>query len=119
MTDEAIGQFLNFIGEVLDRDEQFTVLWDVRGRAFPSMKQFKRVIAYLEADGRSEKWDKGCQGNAAIIKNPILRVTANVMASIAAPPQPFRTLKTEEAATAWTREKCNEVHDWTGAKSQS
>ena len=39
LTDDAIEQFLAFIGECLDRDEAFTVLWHVKGGAFPSMKQ--------------------------------------------------------------------------------
>ena len=39
LTDDAIEEFLAFIGKCLDRDEAFTVLWHVKGGAFPSMKQ--------------------------------------------------------------------------------
>ena len=90
LSDETIDTVIEFLDEVLmeEIDVPFSICWDVRSGAFPSMKQFKRVQQYLGQDGRTEVWDSRVQGNAAVIRNRLLRGTARLMASIARPPQP-------------------------------
>ena len=112
LTDEAIEEFLSFIGETLDHGKPFSVLWNVQGGAFPSMKQFRRVIQYLEEDNRSEKWDELVQGNVAIIRSPILRGAAKLMTAISNPPQPSFICNDEEKALNFAKEKLHEAKDW-------
>ena len=88
------------------------MLWNVQGGAFPSMKQFRRVIQYLEEDNRSEKWDELVQGNVAIIRSPILRGAAKLMTAISNPPQPSFICNDEEKALNFAKEKLHEAKDW-------
>mmetsp|Transcript_14082 Transcript_14082/g.24771 ORF Transcript_14082/g.24771 Transcript_14082/m.24771 type:complete len:279 (-) Transcript_14082:50-886(-) len=111
-TDEAIDSFLEFLQVVFDESsEPFSVLWDLRGRALPSMKQFKRVIAWLNEKGRAHMWDSRVQGNVGIICNPIVRATVRVMISIANPPQPSKVCSNEEQALLFAREHFQKACD--------
>lgn len=113
MTDEAIETFLEFLDEVFaGPDEPFSVLWDVRGGAFPTIPQFKRVIAWLDEGDNSATWDRRVQGNAAIIRNPIFRAGARLMVKVAKPPQPSFICKSEPAALEFARETCGTARSW-------
>lgn len=119
MTDEAVAEFSNaFLKDVLDLGVPFSVLWDCRSGAFPSMKQFKTVLASLDTphtDGistRSEVWDARVQGNAIILSNPILRGTVRLMAGISRPPQPTHVGADLDGALAFARERCQVARDW-------
>lgn len=113
MTDEAIESFLEFLDQVLTEDgEPFSVLWNVRGDAFPSLKQFRRVIAWLDDNDRTANWDRLVQGNVAVIRKPLLRAGAKLMVSIAKPPQPSFVCSDEEGAFAWARDHCKEARSW-------
>lgn len=113
MTDAAIETFLEFLDEVFTQsDEPFSVLWNVRGGAFPTIAQFKTVIAWLDKDDRSTSWDRRVQGNAAIIRSPLLRAGARLMVSIAKPPQPSLVCNDEEKALQWARDTCSEAREW-------
>ena len=114
MTDEAISSFLDFMTDAMALDAPFTCFWDMsaKGCAFPSMKQFRRVIQYLEEDNRSEKWDELVQGNVAIIRSPILRGAAKLMTAISNPPQPSFICNDEEKALNFAKEKLHEAKDW-------
>ena len=113
MTDAAIATFLEFLDEVFTQsDEPFSVLWNVRGGAFPTIAQFKTVIAWLDKDDRSTSWDRRVQGNAAIIRSPLLRAGARLMVSIAKPPQPSLVCNDEEKALQWARDTCSEAREW-------
>ena len=114
MTDAAIEEFLQFLDEVFEESEEpFSVLWNVRGAAFPTIKQFRRVIAWLDTNDRTALWDRRVQGNAAIIRGPLLRTAARLMVSIAQPPQPSFVCSDEESALKWAQEHCNEARSWT------
>jgi hypothetical protein len=112
LTDDAIEEFLAFIGKCLDRDEAFTVLWHVKGGAFPSMKQFRRVLSWLAADGHAEAWDANVQGNVAVIRSPLLRGVARLMTSISKPPQPSYVTSDTEDALKFTQENLQEARNW-------
>ena len=113
MTDEAIEAFLDFLEDVYERsDVPFSVCWDVRGGAFPSKKQFRRVVAWLDADGNGETWDERVQGNAAIIQNPFLRGAARLITSIAQPPQPSIVCREPHRALEFARDRCAEARSW-------
>lgn len=120
VTDESIENFLAFLDEVLmaGGEVPFSICWEVRGGAFPSMKQFQRVQQYLGQPGRTEAWDSRVQGNAAVITNRFLRGTARLMASIARPPQPSHVGSTAESALSWARDTCTEARDYTSIKKQ-
>jgi hypothetical protein len=112
LTDDAIEQFLGFLGAVLDRGEPFSVLWHVDGGAFPSMKQFRRVIAWLDEDQRSARWDELVQGNVAIIRSRLLRGAARLMTKISNPPQPSHVTGDAESALAFAKEHLSEARVW-------
>ena len=46
------------------------------------MKQFRRVIGWLEEGDRAARWDALVQGNVAIIRSPILRGAARLWANL-------------------------------------
>ena len=112
LTDDAIETFLGFVGEVLDHGEPFSVLWNVEGGAFPSMKQFKRVMQYLDEDNRGAKWDALVQGNVAIIRQPLLRYTSKLFIAIAKPPQPSHVCSTPEQAAAFAKKTFTEAKSY-------
>jgi hypothetical protein len=117
MSDATIDMFLEFVEDSLALEEPFSVLWDVSkpGCAFPSRKQFRRVIAWLNADAaprrglRAEAYDKAVQGHALVVTNGILRAGIRFMNSIARAPQPVAVVKNHEAAFAFARDKLLEA----------
>ena len=66
LTDDAIEEFLAFIGKCLDRDEAFTVLWHVKGGAFPSMKQV--CAAHARPSTRCLRSAFFCRGTNALAR---------------------------------------------------
>lgn len=71
ITDEVIEGFVEFLDEVFDStDVPFSVCWEVRGKAFPTMKQFKRVVSWLGENDRSASWDARVQGNVRATQYP-------------------------------------------------
>ncbi len=118
LTDEAVDQFLNFLGTVLARDEPFSVLWNVQGGAFPSMAQFRRVIAWLDEEGHCERWDGLVQGNVAVIRSPLLRGAVRVMKAIANPPQPSHVCSTEHEALTFAADTFREARSYVTSREQ-
>ena len=90
MTDLAIDNFLVFLDEALALEEPFTVLWDIGtpGCAFPSMRQFYKVMGWMNSGDHAVEWDKRVKGHGLVVSSKILRGAIRVMASIARAPQP-------------------------------
>lgn len=107
MTDESVLRFLAFVQQVLERGQPWSLCWDVQGRAFPSMAQFRLVMDWLE-DGRAEQWDEQNQAIVAIVPNPIVRGAAKVLKAIADPPHPTRICKDDTLALSFVRESGKE-----------
>ena len=118
MTDDAVRRFLGFIEECFAHEQPFSVLWDVRGKAFPSMAQFRIVINWLDEGGRASKWDDLVQGHALLIPNRIVRPIVRLMASLAKPPQPYQIVATPEEAHAFAREQLTEARSWSTQASR-
>jgi hypothetical protein len=119
LTDEAVEKFLaGFLQDVIDQGEPYSVLWDCRSGAFPSLDQFKTVIAWLDAtperadEPRSITWDALVQGNSILVRNPLLRATIRLMAAISRPPQPTHVGSTLESALEFAQAKCKEARTW-------
>lgn len=118
LTDDAITELLDFLEDVFDTTEgPFSILWEVRGRAFPSMKQFWRVVDWLGRDGRHLQWDERVQGNAAVIRSRLLRGTARLMVRVTRPPQPSHIASDVEGAHAWARDHLTVAQDFRDGKS--
>ena len=100
MTDEAISSFLQFMTDGMALGKPYTCLWDMsaQGCAFPSMGQFRRVIAWFETDNHSDEWDKLVRGHALVVTNPILRKAIQFMNSVARAPCPVSVVKDREDA---------------------
>ena len=113
---DDIERFLQFLQDALDAELRFTVLWDTRGAAFPSNQQFRRVIAWLEEDGRAEVWDDRVQGNALIIRSAVVRTGMRLMAAVARAPQPIHVGSDVESAFAFARDKCTIARSWSSEK---
>ena len=121
LTDVAIEKFLDsFLGEALMLGTPCTVLWDCQSGAFPSLKQFRMVIAWLDRsdDGsgggqggklRAAVWDELVQGNAILLRNPLLRSVVRLMHSISRAPQPLYIGTDEDAALAFARDECRPI----------
>jgi hypothetical protein len=115
LSDHAIETFMEFLEKVFDEcDEPFSVLWDARGGAFPTMSHARRVMAWMaENDGAYGKaWDSRIQGSAVIIQNPLMRNLARVMLKLVNPPQPVCICKSEDKAMAFAQETFTEARDW-------
>uniref|UniRef100_A0A7S0LL54 Uncharacterized protein n=1 Tax=Coccolithus braarudii TaxID=221442 RepID=A0A7S0LL54_9EUKA len=106
MTDAAVDQFLGFLEQLLVTDGSFSVLWDCRGGAFPSMKQFRKVIAFMNKDNQkwAHAWDAHVVANAILIKGMLQRGILKVMAKISKPPQPLWIGVDEDAACAFAHD---------------
>jgi len=105
LTDAAIDSFLAFLDNALALERPFTIFWDVGkpDSSFPSMKQFMKVIRWMEIDTRGEAWDNFVQGHAILVNKPLLRNTIRLMVSIAKPPQPVRVVNSRSSAYAFAR----------------
>lgn len=117
LTDAAVTSFVqDFMPDVFALDTPFTVLWECRSGAFPSMGQFKIVLNWIEevpadpdAPTRVELWDSYIQGNAITVSSPLLRGGIRLMNAIAQAPQPLHTGADAESALAFARDQCREV----------
>ena len=115
MTDDAITSFLQFLDDSLALDQPFSVFWDMGTTpkcAFPSIKQFRRVIAWLDADGHAETYDARVQGHALFVNNAVLRASIRFMASIARAPQPVKVVGNKETAFNFARDELLEAKVW-------
>ena len=98
-----LRQMANVLRAALDRNEEFSILWDLRCLVPPS----------ISALDYGRKW----QGEHAadierlgvsivvMVSSPVTRVCANLCVRVCSPPQPTRICTTEEEATAFARSK--------------
>ncbi|EOD25228.1 hypothetical protein EMIHUDRAFT_463495 [Emiliania huxleyi CCMP1516] len=94
LTNAAVGEFLQFLGDALALQAPMTVLWDVSSEpgGFPSMEQFRTVNRWLAQNGRAAAYDACVQGHCLFVKQRLRRLGIRTMASIARPPQPVKAL---------------------------
>jgi len=103
MTDEATLQFLDFVQETMDVGEPFAIYWDVTREAFPNMRQFRTVIAWLDEGDRAAVWDNLVICHYLVLRNPLLRGAVQIMSKIANAPQPVKCSFNAAEAVAFMR----------------
>ena len=101
MRDEDIETFIRFAQEAIDLGVPFATFWDVSLAAMPSMKQFRRVVAWFDEDDRAERWDRLVSSHYFVLRNPFLRLGIQAFNAIAAAPQPWRIAATDVDAIAF------------------
>ena len=100
ISDEAIVRYLAFMEEAM-ANGAFTTFWDVSGKAFPSMGQFRRVIRWFDTGSHSADWDRLVRGHAIVVTQPLLRRAIALMSKLANPPQPVAIVRSRAEAIAF------------------
>ena len=106
LTNAAVGEFLQFLGDALALQAPMTVLWDVSSEpgGFPSMEQFRTVNRWLAQNGRAAAYDACVQGHCLFVKQRLRRLGIRTMASIARPPQPVKVVASLDEADLFAAE---------------
>ena len=105
VVDDDIYAFIALMEELFERpaSERFTILWDCREGAFPSLRQLKIGFKWLNEDGRTAEWDRRVAGNAVLLSNPLLRVSVQAAIAIARPPTPVHVSKDPDRALEFAK----------------
>ena len=91
----------------LDREEDFTILWDLRKLVPPSLSALDYGSKWQSENAADiERLGKSI---VVLVSSPITRVCANLCTRVCNPPQPTRICTKEEEAVAWAAEQYSRV----------
>jgi hypothetical protein len=90
--------------DALDRDEPFTVLWDLRAMRPPSRAALKYGVDWMGLPRNVEAIDALVEGTVIIAGSAIVRTLCRWVLHVCQPPQPVRICRDEAAALTAAKE---------------
>lgn len=97
----------NVLREALDREEPFTILWDLRRLVPPSLSALDYGSKWQSEN--SDDIERLGQSIVVLVSSPVTRVCANLCVRACNPPQPIRICGKEEEAIAFAKEQHEKV----------
>mmetsp|Transcript_29452 Transcript_29452/g.88081 ORF Transcript_29452/g.88081 Transcript_29452/m.88081 type:complete len:211 (-) Transcript_29452:26-658(-) len=104
--DEAGGrELLAFLARILDRDEDFTVFYDLRDMrvGLRSRGTFKMGNDWMSRPENAGRLDERVKGIVLLVPSAVARTTARWLVALANPPAPVAIVKDVDAALATAR----------------
>jgi hypothetical protein len=101
--ESELEQMCLLLRSTLDRQEPFTVLWDLRGMHRPSRAALRFGIDWMGADENAEPIDELVQSTVIIANSPIVRALCGWILKVTAPPRPVQICKDDAAAVEAAR----------------
>ena len=98
-----LRQMANVLRAALDREETFTILWDLRRLVPPSLSALDYGNKW-QAENAADIERLG-ESIVVLVSSRLTRVCANLCTRVCNPPQPTRICTTEEDALAFAREQ--------------
>lgn len=112
--DEGLARLLRTAEEVLERDQPFTILYDIRTCSLPSRKQIGMGTEWGKVNNK--RLNRTLQGIAILMTNPITRTTVNMILTLCRPQQPCGIFGDDKSALHFARDKCKEAFIWSKKK---
>ena len=98
-----LRQMANVLRSALDRDEPFTILWDLRRLVPPSISALDYGAQWQSANANDI--ERLGESIVVLVSSPVTRVCANLCTRVCSPPQPVRICTQELQATEFAREQ--------------
>jgi len=114
---EGFRRVLEMTSSILEREQPFTILYDVRSCTLPNGKQIK--IAQRWGALHSKRLNAMLQGITILISGVVVRSSIQMILGLCTPPQPYGIFADDEAAFAFARDKCTRVQVWSKKKRKN
>ena len=102
-----LKQMANVLSEALAREEEMTILWDLRCLVPPSLSALDYGLKWQSE--RADDIERLGMSIVVLVSSPITRVCANLCVRACKPPQPVQICTKEEAAIDFARSKYEEL----------